>query len=265
MLGSRLPRIGKATAGRALGGEQIEGRRAVRELLAVGKRRTNDVWMADGLPPSPLLTEIADLARRANVPVRTVPRSRLEAEARSDAPQGVLAHAEPLEPAALDDLASSSAGAPAPFLVALDGVTDPHNLGAVLRTAEVAGATGAVLPSHGSAHVTPVVAKAAAGALEHIPVAVVPGLPSALRRLREREVWVVGLDPEADTRLFDLPFSTEAVALVVGGEGSGLRRLTRERCDLLVSIPRSGRIGSLNVAAAAALACFEVARRRGQR
>ncbi|HWC12243.1 MAG TPA: RNA methyltransferase, partial [Acidimicrobiales bacterium] len=152
-----------------------------------------------------------------------------------------------------------------PFLLALDGVTDPQNLGGLLRTAEGAGVTGAVLPRHRAVHVTPAVAKAAAGAVEHVPLALVGGLPAALARVKESGVWVVGLDPGAPQSLYDLTVADEAVVVVLGAEGRGLSRLVRERCDVLVGIPLQGRIPSLNVAAAGALALFEVTRRRRAR
>ena len=251
---------------RGLGGEQVEGRRAVRELLIAGKRRVRDVWISEGLDESALLAEIVGLAEDARVPVRRVPRTRLDAEARTDAPQGVVAHAEPLAEIDIERLTKTRARPPGParkpFLIALDGITDPHNLGALLRTAECAGATGVVLPRHRSAHVTPTVAKAAAGAIEYLPMAVVPGLPAALTTLKGRGVWTVGLDADADTSLFDLEVATEPVAIVLGAEGTGLSRLVRQRCDVVVAIPQLGAIESLNVSAAGALACYVVARRR---
>ena len=229
------------------------------ELLAARRRRVTDVWMAQDLPHAPVLDRIEALATDARVPLRRVSRSRLEAAAATDAPQGVLAHAQPLPEADLDDLC----GAPNAFLLAVDGVTDPHNLGALLRSAEAAGATGAVLARHRAVHVTPTVAKAAAGAVEHVPMAVVPGMPAALARAKELGCWVVGLAGDGDRSLFDdLAVADEAIVLVVGAEGGGLSRLARARCDLVVSIPMRGRLGSLNVSAAAALALFEVSRRR---
>ena len=184
--------------------------------------------------------------------------ARLAAEARTDAPQGVLAHARPLPEADIDELAHADQ----PFLLALDGVTDPQNLGGLLRTAEGAGVTGAVLPRHRAVHVTPAVTKAAAGAVEHVPLALVGGLPAAISRVRASGVWVVGLDPGAGESLYDLPVADEAVLVGLGAEGRGLSRLVRERCDVLLGIPLRGRIPSLNVAAAGALALFEVSRRR---
>ena len=251
-------------ADRGLGGDQVEGRQAVRELLAAGRRRVREVWFASDVEPAPILGEIEDLCQRRRVTLQRVARGRLESAARSEAPQGVLARAEPLREADLDELCRTrdgDRGGP-PFLVGLDGVTDPQNLGAVLRTAASAGATGVVLPRHRAVHVTPTVAKAAAGAIEHLPMAVVPGLPGALARARELGVWTVGLDAAGDRSIFDLDVATEPVLVVLGAEGAGLGRLTRERCDVVAAIPLRGPLASLNVAAAAAVACFEVARRR---
>lgn len=247
---------------RGLGGEQVEGRQAVRELLVAGRRRVREVILATDLDPAPILAEIEDEAARRRVPVRRVSRGRLEAMAATETPQGVVARADPLPEADLDDLARRRPGRPAPFLVVLDGITDPRNLGAVLRVAVCAGATGVVLPRHRAAHVTPTVTKAAAGAVEHLPIALVPGVPGALARLRDLGVWTVGLAADAPRPLFGLEVGAEPVALVLGAEDRGLSRLARVRCDELVAIPLLGPLGSLNVAAAAAVACYEVARSR---
>ena len=266
MLGGRPRRgdVGRGSGpGRAIGGEQVEGRQAVAELLAAGRRGVIDVWMSQDLQAAPVLDRIETLATEARVPLKRVSRTRLDAEAATDAPQGVLAHARPLPEADFDDLCRPPVGAVKPFLLAVDGVTDPHNLGALLRSAEAAGATGAVLARHRAVHVTPTVAKAAAGAIEHVPIAVVAGMPAGLARAKELGCWVVGLAGDAEQSLFDgLPVADEAIVVVVGAEGAGLSRLARARCDLVVSIPMRGRLGSLNVSAAGALALFEVSRRR---
>jgi len=245
---------------RSIGGEQVEGRQAVRELLAAGTRPVRDVWVAEGLDPARVLREINDLAKRLRVPVRYVGRRALEAEARTDGPQGVLAHAQALPEWDFDELCRGD-GRP-PFLLAFDGVTDPQNLGALLRSGEGAGVTGAVLPRHRAAHVTAAVTKAAAGAVERVRLSVVPGLPAAVARARALGVWVVGLDPAGTENLFDLAIATEPVMLVVGAEGTGLSRLVRDRCDVVARIPLKGSIPSLSVAAAGTLAVFEVSRRR---
>jgi 23S rRNA (guanosine2251-2'-O)-methyltransferase len=214
--------------------------------------------MAAGGQSSGALAEIADLAARAGVPIRWVHRDQLQAMAATEAPQGVVASAAPVREWALDELVAR----PAPFLVVLDGVTDPHNLGAVMRTALCAGATGLVIGRHRSAALSPAAVKAAAGAVEHLPVAAVSGVPAALQLLRDAHVWTVGLDAGGPSQVWELPVATEPVALVLGAEGRGLSPLARARCDVVASIPLSGPLGSLNVSAAAAVACFEVARRR---
>jgi 23S rRNA (guanosine2251-2'-O)-methyltransferase len=242
-----------------VGGEQVEGRRAVVELLRAGRRRVRDVWIAEGQERSALLDEVAELARQKRARLQRVARARLDAEARTGAPQGVLAHADPLAPSELDDLCRAP---PAPFLLGVDGVTDPQNLGALLRSAEGAGVTGVVLPRHRAVHITPAVTKAAAGAVEHLAIAVVAGMPAAVSRARELGVWVVGLDEDGGESLFELGLAAEPLLVLVGAEGTGLSRLVRRRCDVLLRIPLRGRLPSLNVAAAGALALFEVSRRR---
>lgn len=262
--GSGTPAV-KAGAGprrHGLGGDQVEGRQAVRELLLAGRRKVREVWLLADADAAPIVDDIVELAEAERVPIREVGRSKFFAEARCEAPQGVLAKAAPLPEDLLDDLVTAR-GRP-PFLVAVDGVTDPGNLGALLRSAECAGATGVVLPRHRAVHVTPTVTKAAAGAVEHLRFAVVGGLPTALQQLTKQGVWVVGLDADGPTSLWDLPAADGPIALVLGAEGSGLSRLARQRCDELVSIPVAGSVGSLNVATAGALACFEVARARAR-
>lgn len=243
---------------RGIGGERVEGRHAVRELLLAGRRRVREVLLADDLEQADTIADICQLAAEAAVPVRRLPRRQLDAQAETTAPQGVLARADPLPEADLDQLAAGAA----PFLLALDGVTDPHNLGALLRTADAAGVSGVILPRHRAAHVTASVAKAAAGAAEHVPLAVVAGLPAALSRLSDAGVWVVGLDEGGDRPLWELEVADGPVAIVLGAEGRGLGRLVRRRCDLTVRIPLRGHLPSLNVSVAGALALFEVARRR---
>jgi 23S rRNA (guanosine2251-2'-O)-methyltransferase len=236
-----------------VGGTQVEGRRAVTELLRAGRRRVREVWLSgEGL------ADVERLAGTAGAAVHHVDRDELAARARTEAPQGVVATADPIPPVDLDLLLADRAA----LIVALDGVTDPRNLGAVARAAEGAGATGLVTARHRSSRVTPAAVKAAAGALEHLPVALVGGIPNALDRARRANVWTVGLDADGDTSLFDLAVADSAVMIVLGSEGRGLSRLARARCDVLARIPMRGQVESLNVAAAATLACYEVARRR---
>jgi 23S rRNA (guanosine2251-2'-O)-methyltransferase len=256
-----------ARGAKGLGGEQVEGRQAVRELLIAGRRRVHELWLsselvgADGTPDDGV-ADILALAAANRVPVAHVARGKLDAKARSEAPQGVIAFAAALPEAELADLVRRRPGRP-PFLVAIDGVTDPGNLGAILRSCEGAGVHGVLVPRHRAVHVTPTAAKAAAGAVEHVPIALVPGLPATLSRLRDLGIWVVGLDDAAERTLFDIgELAVEGICIVLGAEGTGLSRLVRERCDEIVAIPMRGRLSSLNVSAAAALATYEVARHR---
>jgi 23S rRNA (guanosine2251-2'-O)-methyltransferase len=253
---------GRRERGGDLGGDQVEGRRAVRELLAAGRRPVRRLWLAEGLDPSPQLDQIEALAVRRHVRVETVPRSRLEAEARTDAPQGVLAVARPIEAVPLETLCERGRAGADPFLLVVSGVTDPRNLGALLRSAECAGVTGVVLPRHRAAHLSPTVAKVAAGAIEHLSFALVGGVPAALQVMSDHGVWSMGLAGEAERSLYQLPLGDGPVAVVVGSEERGLAPLVRRRCDEVVSIPQHGALPSLNVGVAGAVACFEVARRR---
>lgn len=247
---------------RGLGGDQVEGRQAVRELLLAQRRRVHEIWLSSDLEGSESVDDIVALAAANRVPISYVARKRLESTARSEAPQGVLAQAAPLTDVEFEHLVRRRQGH-VPFLVAVDGVTDPGNLGAIIRSCDGAGADGLVVPRHRAVHITPTVAKASAGAIEYLPIALVGGLPTALTRMREQGIWIVGLDDAADRSLFDIgDLATDPICVVLGAEGAGLSRLVRERCDLIVSIPMLGRLNSLNVSAAAALATYEIARGR---
>lgn len=235
---------------------QVEGFHAVRELLRAGRRRVREVWIVDHRGDN--LAEIEDLAADVGAKVRIVSPEHLASRTRSEAPQGVMAYAAPVAEATVDELF----GAPDAFVVALDGVTDPGNLGAILRTADTAGATGVVLTRHRSARLGPTALKAAAGAVEYLPIATVAGIPAFLEQAKRAGLWTVGLDADGDTTVHDLDVATGPVVLVLGAEGRGLARLTRDRCDVVASIPLHGQLESLNVAAAAAVALHAVAHRR---
>jgi len=202
---------------------------------------------------------LVSAARRAGVVVQRQPREAIDRLANGGVHQGVVAlvsGAEYADPEQVLERSSSPA-----LLLVLDGVEDPRNLGAVIRSAAAAGADGVFLPSHGAAGLGPVAVKTSAGAVERMPVARVGNVVAFLKRLKARGVWVVGLDPEGRTpwTAFDL---AQPVALVVGGEGRGLRRLARETCDALLSIPMRGEAGSLNLSVAAGIVLFEAVRQR---
>ena len=249
------------TRDRSLGGEQIEGRQAVRELLRARSRRVKEIWLSDSVERVGIVEEILDLALDQRVPVATVSRTKLDNKAGSEGSQGIIAFAEKLREVFISDLVKPRNGV-SPFLIVLDGVTDPYNLGAILRSAECAGVTGVILPEHRSVHVTPAASKSAAGAIEYLRFALVPGIPNALGELSKAGVWSVGLDSDGSQRIYDVTLYNEPVALVFGAEGKGLSPLTRQRCDIVASIPQFGHIPSLNVSNAAALVLFEAARHR---
>jgi 23S rRNA (guanosine2251-2'-O)-methyltransferase len=203
----------------------------------------------------PRLQEIIDLARRASVPVRFEPRAALDRLAGSPAHQGVVAMGAARRYAELESVAVAE------LVVVLDGVEDPHNLGAIIRTAHAAGAGAIVIPERRSASVTDVVAKAAAGALEHLPVVRVTNINRALEDLKRKGYWIYGLDERGEEDYSRVEYNTPT-ALVLGGEGKGLHEQTRQHCDIAVRIPMAGKISSLNVSVAAGVALFEWRRRR---
>ena len=222
-----------------------------------------ELLLASGREPDAATSELLELARAAGIRIRTVERQQLDDATDGLVHQGVVAIAPPFLTVTLAQVLERAAatGEP-PLLVALDGVTDPHNLGSIARTAEAVGAHGLLLPGRRTASVTPVVEKAAAGALAHLPVAEVGNLVRALGQLGEAGVWSLGLDGDAEVALAEHPLAGEACVLVVGAEGAGLSRLTRERCDALVRLPMRGRVGSLNASVAAAVALYELRRQR---
>jgi 23S rRNA (guanosine2251-2'-O)-methyltransferase len=241
----------------------IEGRRPVLEALRAG-RPVERVVLAAGGAERGTLAELLALAAQRGVPTETVPRSLLDSSAQTGAHQGVAALVASLQPIDLSELLAIplQTGGP-PFFLALDGIEDPRNLGALARSADAAGCHGMIVPRHRSAPLSAAAVKSSAGALEHVPVAEVPNLARALQRLRDSGLWCIGLDAGAPASLFDLQLADEPVCVVVGGEGGGLHRLVRELCDVLVHIPMAGRVESLNASVAGALALFEVRRRRG--
>ena len=231
--------------------EQVYGRRPVHEALR-GRREVLEVWATErALAAEPWLR---DDGRRVQV---KQDRDLTEAAETRDH-QGVLAWCEPYRYADAYELAAVER----PLLVCLDQVSDPHNLGAVCRTAEGAGATGVVVPSHGSARVTPAVCRAAAGAVEHLAVAVVTNLARYLGEVKRGDLWVIGAAGDAGRTMWEADLSG-GLALVFGAEGKGLRPLVRRTCDDLVSIPLDGRVESLNVSVAAAVLLYEAKRQRG--
>jgi 23S rRNA (guanosine2251-2'-O)-methyltransferase len=231
--------------------ELVYGRRAVREALR-GRREVFEIWATERAGRSEPWLETAGGRR-----VRTKPERELSEAAGTRDHQGVLAFCEPFRYADAYELADVEL----PLIAALDRVTDPRNLGAVARSAEGAGATGIVLPAHGSARVTPAVCRASAGAVEHLPIAVVTNLAAYLEDVKRPELWVYAAAGDADQSMWAADLGGGLV-LVFGAEGRGLRPLVRRRCDAAVAIPLAGRIDSLNVSVAAALLLYEARRQR---
>jgi 23S rRNA (guanosine2251-2'-O)-methyltransferase len=231
--------------------EQVYGRRPVCEALR-GPRQVLELWATErALRAEPWLRDDSGLR------VQVKPERELTAEAGTQEHQGVLAFCEPFRYTDPYELADRDD----PLLVCLDSVTDPHNLGAVCRTAEAAGATGVVVPAHGSARVTPAVVRASAGAVEHLPVAVVKNLARYLGEVKGPRLWAWAAAGDAETSMWDADFGG-GVALVLGSEGKGVRPLVRRTCDGAVSIPLAGRVESLNVSVAAGVLVYEAKRQR---
>lgn len=245
-----------------LGGDQVEGRHAILELLEAQTRPTVRVFMAADLDPAPELDRIEQLCRERRVPLDMVSRTRISREAATESHQGVVAKARQLKSLDLEALVHDGPTAVAPFLLIADGITDPHNLGSLLRSAECAGVTGIVVPKHRAARITPTVTKVAAGAIEHLRFAQVAGIPTAIEQLKRMGVVVVGLAGESRTSLYDVNLGANPIALVIGSEDAGLAQLTRKRCSSVCSIPMRGETESLNASVAGAIAIFEASRQR---
>ncbi len=226
------------------------------ELLRA-RRPAERILLAAGLAPSAVLGEIRRRAEEAAIPVKVVPRLEIDRLTDGESHQGVAAITGRYRYATLESLFGPDAA-----VLFLDGVTDPHNLGSLIRTAECCGFGGIVVPTHRSAGVTAAVRRVAAGAAEVLPVARVTNLGRALDHAKEAGLWIVGLAGEAEEDLWSSDLLESPVGMVLGAEGTGLSKNIRERCDGLVRIPQKGRIGSLNVAVAGAIAMFEVARRK---
>ena len=238
----------------------IEGRNAVMEALRAG-RTIDKIFIAKG-DVDKTLGHIASKARSAGIVVTEADRRKLDAMSQTHAHQGVIALCAVKEYSTIEDmLAIAAERGEAPFLVLCDEISDPHNLGAIIRTAYCAGAHGVVIPKRRSAGLTSVVAKTSAGAVSHMKVARVPNIPSLLKDLKKQGVWVFGTAANGTTGLYDADLKG-AAAIVIGSEGDGMTRLAAENCDFLVSIPMKGDLNSLNASASAAILLYEAVRQR---
>ena len=238
----------------------IEGRNAVIEALRAGET-IDKIYLQKG-ETDKTLGHIASKARAAGVVVVEADKRKLDGMSRTHAHQGVIALAAVREYVSVESILQSAADrGENPLLVICDEISDPHNLGAIIRTAECAGAHGVVIPKRRSAGLTAVVAKTSAGAVAHVPVARVPNIPSLLKDLKKQGVWVFGTAADGNTTLYEADLKGPA-AIVIGSEGEGMTRLAAENCDFLVSIPMRGKLNSLNASAAAAILLYEAVRQR---
>ena len=239
----------------------IFGRNAIAEALRSG-RSVNRLLIAGEESAGPL-HELATEARERDAVVEIVPRSRIDALAKGLRHQGALAYVSPIAYASLEDILERTRAKASPFLLLLDEIEDPHNLGALLRTADAVGVDGVLIPKRRCCPLSATVAKTSAGAVEHVPVARIGNIVQTLRLLKKEGFWIVGGDMAGAKEYFDAEL-TGALVLVAGNEGKGISRLVKENCDFLVRIPMMGKINSLNVSVAGALLMYEAFRQRRQ-
>ena len=240
--------------------EIVEGRNAVIEALRAG-RAIDKIFIAKG-DVDKTLGHIASKARDKGIVVVECDRKKLDFMSQTHAHQGVIALCAVREYCTVEDIfAVAGERGEKPFIIVCDEISDPHNLGAIIRSAECAGAHGVIIPKRRSAGLTAIVDKASAGAAEHMAIARVPNIPAAIKELKDRGLWVYGTAADGQSDLWHTDF-TGNVALVIGSEGDGMGRLVRESCDFIVSLPMKGQVSSLNASAAAAIVMYEVLRQR---
>lgn len=238
----------------------IVGRNPVIEAIRSG-RDIHKIWISEGSRKGSM-QEIVGLAKQNKIVIQYVPKQKLDQLAQGQTHQGVAASVASHDYVEFDSLVSRSLqGERYPFLVLLDELEDPHNLGSILRTADATGVDGVIIPKRRSVGLTSVVAKASAGAIEYVPVSRVTNLARAIDQLKEEGFWIVGSDASGQTDYREMKFDMP-VALVIGSEGKGMSRLVKEKCDFLLRLPMEGRVSSLNASVAAGLLMYEVYRKR---
>jgi len=248
-------------AGIANTGEQVEGRHPVIEALKSG-RTINKILMAEGATGSSVM-EIMKRARELSIVVQSVPKSKLDQISEGRNHQGIIAYIAAKDYVELEDIVEAATNSPRPgLIVVLDEIEDPHNLGSILRTADAVGAHGVVIPKRRAVPLTATVAKASAGAIEHVPVARVANLSQAIETLKKQGFWVVGTDVDAENMYHQVEMNGPTV-IVIGNEGKGLGEVVKKRCDYLVRLPMVGQIQSLNAGVATGILLYEVLRQRG--
>lgn len=239
----------------------VYGRRAVLEILNSSPERINKIFLAEG-DHGRTVGEIRESAGKHHIPVKIVPRRALTRYVPKRAVhQGIVASVAPVQYAEAEDLMEPYVAGVPSLILLLDGITDPQNFGAILRTSDAAGVNGVIIPRHKSVGLTPVVTKHSAGASEYVPVARAGNLVQFIERLQVAGWQVIGTAGDAEKTIYDVDF-TGPTAVVIGSEGAGVRRLVRERCDTMAAIPMRGHIGSLNASVAAAVVLYEALRQR---
>jgi 23S rRNA (guanosine2251-2'-O)-methyltransferase len=238
----------------------IYGINPVAEALGSGRCHMREIWVAQGRGLKGL-EGIIGVAESNGIPIRKVTRSQLASLTKSASHQGVVGFFDQFNYADLDDVFQRGQGEP--FLLILDGIEDPRNLGALIRTADACGVWGVIIPKDRAAGITPAVAKSSAGAVFHIPLVRVTNIASTLKKIKKRGIWVAGAAAEGRTEIYGHDLAIP-LAVLIGGEGRGIRPLVKRECDLLVSIPMRGRVNSLNASVAGAIILYEVLRQRGR-
>lgn len=245
--------------------ELLYGRNAVREALSARRRKLLRLRISNGAQETGIIAELVKLAEAAGVPVEKVERQVLDRQLREANHQGVALETEGYPYVELEECMelASTRGEPA-LLLLLDHLQDPQNIGTLLRTAEIVGVHGVIMPGRRAAEVTPAVVNASSGATEHLRIVMVTNLAQTIVELQRQGVWVAGLEDDETAQVFDTTDMNMPLGLVVGAEGAGLARLVRERCDFLVKLPMSGRIASLNAAVAGSIALYHAWRQRAR-
>jgi 23S rRNA (guanosine2251-2'-O)-methyltransferase len=237
----------------------IYGINPVSEALGSSRCHIREIWVAHGRGFKGL-EDIISAAESKGIPMKKVERSQLDSLTKRAPHQGVMGFIDQFHYTGLDEVLQGNEGDP--FLLILDGIEDPRNLGALIRTADACGVWGVIIPKDRAAGITPAVAKSSAGAVFHIPLVRVTNIASTLRKIKERGIWVAGAAAEAPTEIYDHDLAIP-LAVVIGGEGRGIRPLVKKECDLLASIPMQGKVNSLNASVAGAIILYEILRQRG--
>lgn len=241
----------------------IEGRNAVIEALRAG-RNIDKIFVAKG-EVDKTLGHIASKAREKGIVVVEADRRKLDFMSHTKAHQGVIALAAVREYCTIEDIFTvAESRGELPFIIICDEISDPHNLGAIIRSAECAGAHGIIIPKRRSAGLTAIVDKSSAGAVEHMAIARVPNIPAAMKELKDRGVWIYGTAADGENQLWSTDLKG-SIALVIGSEGDGMGRLVRESCDFIISLPMRGKLNSLNASTAAAITMYEILRQRSEK